>query len=168
MNENEPISQSDPIQEELVAYLDGELDAEAGQRVERRLAEDVQYRQRLQELQQAWDLLDYLPRSQVSESFTQTTVQMVAVKATEDIAKRTVTAETKRRTMWLIGAGGTAAAALLGYLIVSELVARPNEQLVEDLPVIEYVDVYQHADSVEFLKQLDQAGLFAEDVSDAL
>jgi anti-sigma factor RsiW len=168
MNESEPISEADPIQEELVAYLDGELDAEASQRVERRLAEDAQYRQRLHDLQQTWDLLDHLPRSPVSESFTQTTVQMVAVKASEDVEKKTVTADTKRRTMWLIGAGGAAAAAMLGYVIVSELVSRPNVQLVKDLPVIEYVDVYQHADSIEFLKQLDQAGLFSEDVGDAL
>jgi anti-sigma factor RsiW len=60
--------------EELVAYLDGELDAAARQSVEERLARDAEYRSHLQSLQQAWDLLDELPRSSASESFTRTTV----------------------------------------------------------------------------------------------
>ena len=48
--------------QQLVAYLDGELDDETNQEIERRLSADPEYRLRLQQLQQAWDLLDELPR----------------------------------------------------------------------------------------------------------
>ena len=43
------------LDEELVAYLDGELDPVDSSRVERRLADDELYRQRLAEMQHAWD-----------------------------------------------------------------------------------------------------------------
>ena len=43
--------ENDPLDEELVAYLDGELDAGERARVERRLADDAPYRERLRRLQ---------------------------------------------------------------------------------------------------------------------
>ena len=39
--------------EQLVAYLDGELDEETNRDIERRLSDDPEYRLRLQQLQQA-------------------------------------------------------------------------------------------------------------------
>ena len=38
-------------EDELVAYLDGELDADASELVERRLSEDAAYRRQLRQLQ---------------------------------------------------------------------------------------------------------------------
>ena len=48
------------IDEEIVAYLDGELDMETAAKVERRLADDPRYNARLNQLQRAWDMLDNL------------------------------------------------------------------------------------------------------------
>ncbi len=44
----------------------------------------------------------------------------------------------------------------------------PNEQLVRDLPVIEDIELYRVGESVEYMRQLDQSGLFDEEVEDAL
>jgi anti-sigma factor RsiW len=71
---------------DLVAYLDGELDAQQTQAVEDRLSSDAVYRQQLRELQQTWDLLDQLPKADVDETFTRTTLSMVAVSVSGDAA----------------------------------------------------------------------------------
>ncbi len=51
-----------PTNDELVAYLDGELAPEECRRVEDRLAADDDYRQQLRELDQAWEALNVLPQ----------------------------------------------------------------------------------------------------------
>ena len=50
--EQRPSDADDAMVEELVAYLDGELDPEASREVERRLTQDADYRLRLRQLQQ--------------------------------------------------------------------------------------------------------------------
>ncbi len=162
MNEENPAI-DEAIQEELVAYLDGELDTEASNRVERRLADDVEYRLQLQKLQQAWDLLDQLPRSSVSEQFTQSTVEMIAIRAAEAATNEKSRRSSVKLFAWL----GTVAAALLaaaiGYFIVHRISTAENRQLARDLPLIENVDLYSQVDSIEFLRLLDQEGLFADE-----
>jgi anti-sigma factor RsiW len=159
---------TDAVQEELVAYLDGELDAAARARVEQQLAADEAYRLQLARLEQAWDFLDALPRTDADASFTQSTVEMVALAAQEEVQQFK---QARRRTNWL-GWGAAAAmvvlAAILGYRVIDRVASRPNDELVRDLPVIEKVELYRHVDSVEFLRQLDQSGLFAEEVEDAI
>lgn len=158
---------TEPIEVDLVAYLDGELDAAELQRVEDRLSRDPDYRLRLRQLQGTWDLLDELPRSSVNESFTKSTVEMVAVQAEESLqtAQRR---ERRRQTRPLLLSG----LAIAGALVVSYLAGRfvwssPDEKLIQDLPVIENLDTYLVADDVEFLKSLQREGLFPEESSDA-
>ena len=52
----------------LVAYLDGELDEAAVRSLEARLARDPQARQELEALKRSWEMLDYLPRPEPSLS----------------------------------------------------------------------------------------------------
>jgi anti-sigma factor RsiW len=161
-----PSPPTDPVEVDLVAYLDGELDAAELQRVEDRLSHDPVYRTRLRQLQGIWDLLDELPRSSVNESFTRSTVEMVAVQAEESLqtAQRR---ERRRQSRPLLLSGIAIAGALAcGYLAGSFVWSSPDEELIQDLPVIENLDSYLVADDVEFLKSLQRAGLFAEESSD--
>jgi hypothetical protein len=73
---------SDPFDDELVAYLDGELDPAAARAVEDRLARDPAARDRAAELKKAFDLLDYLPKPEPSPTFTTRTLdKLPAVKS---------------------------------------------------------------------------------------
>jgi len=69
--------ETDAIDEELTAYLDGELPPSESNSLERRLVEDEFLRTRLAELRKAYDLLDELPDTPHNKSFTQTTIEMV-------------------------------------------------------------------------------------------
>ncbi len=153
----------DDFPADLVAYLDGELDVEQTQAVEQRLSVDAAYRQQLRELQQAWDLLDQLPKAEVDNAFTQTTLAMVAVSASGDVAQAQVRSGRMRRWLWWTGSAAAAVAFAAGYFAVSTVVSRENRRLLRDLPVIQHLDEYRYAGSVEFLRLLDHEGVFAED-----
>jgi anti-sigma factor RsiW len=154
------------LHEELSAYLDGELDAESVRRVEDRLGRDAAYRTELQRLERAWDLLDRLPRSSVNETFSKTTIEMVAVAASKDaLAVRSSWPRRLRLERWW-GVLGAAAAGLIGFAIGHQLWPDPNRQLLEDLPVLETFELYYQADNLDFLRLLEQQGLFAEGDND--
>jgi hypothetical protein len=67
----------DPLEEELVAYLDGELPEEEARLIEQRLANDPDLRRRALLLKKTYDLLDYLPQPVVSENFTTRTLEKI-------------------------------------------------------------------------------------------
>lgn len=164
MNEtSDTIPEGNAENEKLVAYLDGELDSESRHQLEERLSGDHQLRQRLKEYQQAWDLLDELPRERVDDSFAKTTVEMVAIRAEELLVDRTRKASRHRWGAWGAALVCSILAALAGYWVTQQYVSAPNRQLVDDLPILEHLDAYQSAGSVEFLRQLEQERLFVED-----
>jgi len=158
---------ADPIEEELTAYLDGELDADGRAAVERRLAEDEAYRVRMQRMEEAWAMLDALPRTEADATFTQSTVEMVALAAQDEVAGVETAQRRRARLGWTAGVAGILYAGLLGYLLVDRVTSSRNEQLLRDLPVIENVEVYRHIDDVEFLRRLEAEGLFDESVKSA-
>lgn len=151
------------LDQQLVAYLDGELDADSRDQIERQLAEDAHSRDRLRDLQQTWDLLDHLPSSQTDNSFTETTVELVAAKASEEVTTQQRAVVRRRRISRSLAVGMFVAAAALGYLAFWGVSAENQKRLLRDLPVVENMDWYLHAESVSFLHQLDQGPLFAPD-----
>lgn len=155
----------DQPDDELVAYLDGELDPEQSAIVERRLSEETDYRLRLAQLQRAFDLLEQLPRADVEESFTRSTMELVVVAETEQLQQQQVQ-QPQRIWNWVLMATCLICASLATYLFVSTATASQNRRLVEDLPVIEDFDLYRYADNMDFLRMLDSQGLFAVEERD--
>lgn len=150
----------------LVAYLDGELDAASAQQIDKRLANESELRQRLQQHQRAWDMLDELPRSAVSDQFTQTTVEMVAISVADSVDETTKTEAVRSKFIWLLGAAVSLAAAIGGYSMVASVLAEPNRQLVEDLHIIENLDAYRATEDIDFLRALEAEGLFTVELDD--
>jgi anti-sigma factor RsiW len=156
--DDEPTQQED----ELCAYLDGELDAQAVRRVEERLARDPGCRAELHKLERAWNLLDRLPRAAVDENFTTSTLEMVAVSASREADAVLRELPRRRRRHRVAGALVMLAALAAGFAIGTQLWPDPNRGLLEDLPVLENLDLYYQADDITFLRELDRQGLFAE------
>lgn len=152
-----------PSGEDLMAYLDGEMDAESRRRLEDRLSYDADLRLRLKEYQQTWDLLDEIPRATVDDSFTRTTVEMVAIRAEAAVAGHTRQGIWRRNILLAGGLAGIALSAGFGYWLTHRQLSGPNRQLLEILPVIENLDAYQNTSSLEFLRELDRQQLFRED-----
>jgi len=158
------------LEEQLVAYLDGELDTTASRRIEELLAADPKVRLTLQQLDRTWQLLGALDATPVDERFTQSTLEMVTVAAAHEVEQSRAQAPRRRRRRWLLAAASVAAAGLAGFLIAGRFLpdrdAQRNRELLEDLPVLENLDQYGQVGDVEFLQMLCQEGLFAKEPDD--
>jgi anti-sigma factor RsiW len=156
-------SEATTMIDELSAYLDGELPPAARRTVEQRLAQDPVFRQELHKLERAWGMLDQLTPANVEESFSRSTMALVATAATEEIAAQQSALPKQRRLFKFAGAAGLLAAGLAGLIAGRAIWPNPNTKLLRDLPVLEEFDLYRHADSIEFLRELDRQGVFVEE-----
>jgi hypothetical protein len=163
MNED-PADNAAPLDEELVAYLDGELDAEGARRIEALLASDPEVRRRLHAFERTWDLLDDLDTAPAGEPFMQTTLEMVAVAARQDAERDKADAPRRRRRWWFFAGLSLLAAVACGFFAVAAY--DPDRQLVRDLALLEDLDEYRQVDSIEFLRRLRDEKLFAKDPAD--
>ena len=161
-----PADEPGKLEEQLVAYLDGELDDEQVRHVEALLATDPKVREQLTRLERTWSLLDRLDRFQADETFTRSTIEMLAVAAEEEAEQQRAEAPRRRRRRWLMGTASLLGAALAGFLAVAMLRPDPDRQLLEDLPLLEDFDELRQIDNVEFLQMLNQEKLFVKDAPD--
>jgi len=160
MNSDDQSIQYESLDEELVAYLDGELAPEKAASIELRLASDANVRARLQALQRAWDMLDELPQEEIQEEFTQTTIAMVVASAESVTTQAKQSASWRATKIWGLTAVVCAMASFASYQVVDGILNAPNERLKKDLQVIDNMDAYRSAESVEFLRRLSAEGLF--------
>jgi anti-sigma factor RsiW len=151
------------LEEQLVAYLDGELDVTESRRIEQLLATDAQVRQKLQTLERTWELLDRLERVDVGERFTRTTLEMVSVVASDDVQQSQALLPVRRRRRWLLSVAAVLAAAAAGFFAVARFWPDPNKHLLQDLPVVEHLEEYRQVESLKFLQTLSREGLFDHD-----
>lgn len=166
MSPSDELNELDPLDEELVAYLDEELSPSERVRVERRLAEDETYRERLRSLQATWDALDLLPKTTAGDAFAATTVEMVAAREEVVLTQAVQQVKTQQSRRWLWATLTGLAAATIGFVAVYRLETKEDRELVRDLPVIEKVDQLRNTPSVDFLMQLQQEGLFLADANE--
>jgi anti-sigma factor RsiW len=164
-------AQPSPLEQRLVAYLDGELGDAEVREIEELLAADPKAREVLASLDHTWTLLDKVAPSSVDEVFTRTTLEMVSVKAAEELAQHEAEVPRRRRRRWLTGTAVLATSALAGFLGVALFWPSPNRQLLDDLPVLEDLDELQHVfnkedKDLQFLRLLYQHKLFVKDSAD--
>ncbi len=165
---NEALNHPDDLarDELLVAYLDGELDAESSRDVEQRLANQVAVRERLHELERAWDVLEVLPTPEINPRFTGTTLEMVAQVAEQEQQGKTSRFFTPRTRRLLVGVAALLVAFGAGLLVSANRGRSANDQLVNDLPILEELDAYRRADNIQFLRMIRDAKLFPTEASD--
>jgi anti-sigma factor RsiW len=155
----------DEQREDLVAYLDGELDEEASHALEAKLSLDSAIRAEADQLRRTWELLDYLPKAEPSPSFTHRTLDRVSAfrpTGAQPAGPR------RHRRAWLLGLGWAAAALLavsVGYAGVNLVYPpdRTDEELARDLRVIENKRFYDAVDDLDFLRELDNPDLFGDE-----
>lgn len=165
MSNPSPISDED--REDLIAYLDGELDEDKAHAVESKMSLDPSTRAEADTLKKTWDLLDYLPRPEPSPNFTNKTLDRISTRETADALR-----PTRRYRRWIVRLGWAAAillSALGGYLgAMRYFPQRPQERdLVRELRVIDNLRFYEAVESVDFLRELDHRDLFGEDSLDS-
>ncbi len=149
--------------EELVAYLDGELEAEDVRRMEERLSGDDVLQDELHRLERTWDMLAMLPRTEANPSLTKSTVEMLALESEGEFHRQAAARVRRRRLLWGTAAAMLFTAGLLGTLLAGAIWPDPDARLLRDLPIVQQSELYQQADNIEFLRLLRARGLFVND-----
>lgn len=157
---------SAPMDEQLVAYLDGELDHESSRQIEERLTSDSTLRDQLTRLERTWDALDQLEQVEADEGFTKTTIEMVALVAEEEREREEQQRPAKRRRQWMVGTMGLVSACLAGFVVAWSFWPDPNQELIDDLPVLQRFDEYEQIGDIEFLILLQESQLFPAEADD--
>ena len=152
------------INEELTAYLDGELSTEELSVVEQRLQDDPSYLAQMQQLQQSWDLLDVLPQTQGYDGFVKTTMEMAVRDSDRDFNRKSWLGKglLTKLAMFLLLPGAVFAS---GYAVTHQQITAPYRQLVGALPLIENYERYSKLNfEIDFLTKLNEASLFTREV----
>jgi anti-sigma factor RsiW len=166
MPDPQPLTDAD--RDELVAYLDGELDAAGRDRVEARLSRDPLARAEADALERTWQLLDYLPRPEPEPAFTARTLDRLAA-----VRPVRVGPPRDRRALRAVAwAAGLLAAVGVGYAlgprpkpaavvvdVDTDPVLAAEPRLIANLPL------YLAVEDLEYLRALDQSGLFGDEGS---
>jgi anti-sigma factor RsiW len=154
---------------ELVAYLDGELDADTARAVEARLSRDPRARAEAEALTRTWDLLDYLPTPEPSTEFTHRTLERLSG------SMQTIHSPSGRAwSSWAIAAGWAASVLLalgVGWGIARSWSGANNAraqtelegELERHLRVIENQRLFRNVDDLAFARALDHPDLFGDD-----
>ena len=142
---------------DLVAYLDGELGDEDARAIEQTLAGSEVARHEVEVLGRTWELLDALPVASASAEFTAKTLASIKVEtAPANVDWRPYV----RRG--LIGVGWVsclAAVAVLGFSAGHHWIPQADDVYVRELPMLERLDAYRDAGSVEMLHELQAQNL---------
>jgi anti-sigma factor RsiW len=149
----------------LVAYLDGELDDRSAQEIEQVLATSPVARHDVDMLSRTWDLVGVLPGAKVSEDFTRKTLSSLrAAEAPRFQGLSPSASRFIRRGASLLTATATVAAlGLAGFLTTNRWIPNESEQILEELEILENLDKYTDVGNVEFLKLLKFHRVFDAD-----
>jgi anti-sigma factor RsiW len=169
----------DSATEELIAYLDGELDPKAAEAVATRLSLDPKLRAEADALQRAWDILDVLPRPQPSAAFASRTLsqviplpggsgtQLVTPSGPVAATMTAIPAPRAGAGFWLGSALVILLAGLGGYFGHRAVAPPPRPVAVdpplEDYPLMKNLRLYRHVDDMDYLKKLESPELFGDE-----
>lgn len=160
---NDEIEQPDSqLDEQLVAYLEGELNAEAAREVEALLAGDEAVRARLQLLDRSWQMLDELDTADAGDEFTRSTMELVVVEAGREAESESFKALWRRWLAWLLTPLALVASLAAGLATVVQFAPDPDRALADARPVLENLDEYRQVDDVALVRLLAEQGVFAE------
>ena len=144
----------------LVAYLDGELDEPSTRRIERALAGSEVARHEVEMLTRTWELLDLLPTVVAPADFTQRTVTAARELETTVPLARRPWYRAARCGLTVAGwACALAGAAVVGFLAAHRWVPGAHDPVVRDLDLLQNLGDLREAGSVEFLRELEASGL---------
>ena len=147
---------------ELVAYLDGELDDQTNDQVERKLVADPGFRRYAESLDRTWQLLDSLGDAPASGAFTQKTLASIASLAPEPDATNPRSVVTRLRSlplvriaMWFSAAFvGTSAGLLLARVEGPAKSSSQDVQLLQHLDLLEHYEKYYPVPNADFLNDI--------------
>ncbi len=149
--------------ENLIAYIDGELEQETMRDIEKTLADNPVATHEVDVLKKTWSMLDYLERPEASEKLIEQTLTSIQVYRTgEKFALPAWWNQAKQGMISVTSVAGILLAAYLGYVASAELIPSPANEIAKDLQVIEKYDELQEIGSLAYLNLIKKNNLVDE------
>lgn len=153
----------------LVAYLDGELNSQESSEIDQALIDSPVARNEVEMLTRTWEMLELLPNQAASDAFTETTMHTVRVseETQPSVSIEDYFPQIRVGLMALAWLVSVTLASWAGFMLAREWTPNPTDQLIQDLPVIENYDLYRTLEvedtgKIDFLKELHRKGLLDE------
>jgi len=163
---NEQTQLTPDQRENLVAYLDGELDEKSTEEIERLLAHSPAARQEVDLLTRTFALLDSLPRPEASTELTSKTLSSIRPEIPTPRWSGTNWYRHARRGIvavsWMVG---LMLAATTGYFAARHWRPPEDARLIRELPVIENLDTYRDVEDIRLLEEFAEHKVFEDDRS---
>lgn len=142
--------------DDLVAYLDGELDEAHSQQVEQVLAESPVARHDVEMLSRTWDLLNVLPGVKASEQFSRKTLSSIraAENASSWGSSPTVARNVRRAGTLAAWTALLVLCGVVGFQATRTWVPDETAPLLDDFEIIQNLDDYSEVGDIAFLKSL--------------
>lgn len=165
MAKDELSDDSNEKEELYSSYLDGELSEEEARAFEARLASSAEERANFQAMKKTWEMLDYLPKPDVTTSFTAKTMEKM----------HTMSGPATQPGLFVVNHPGIRAGVFAAVLMVlfaggfgigsysSKNTVNVDEELIRNLRLYENKRLYEQIGSIEFLRKLDSPELFGQD-----
>ena len=150
----------DPLDEEIAAYLDDELEPEEREVFERRLVDDPQLRARVDAERDAWNALSLLAVDSPNERLPDAVVERLDDETQTELRALSAILRRRRalRALWL---GSTALLlAALGFGVFSLLFPDVQTRRERDFRVVERLAQLEIVGEFDYLTALDASGLF--------
>lgn len=139
----------------FTAYLDGELDENGTRRIESLLTSSAVARNDVEILARTYELLDVLPRPRAPGEFTEKTVATAKLEGYRKPLHQQPWFRPAQQAMVLAGWGFVLLiAGMCGFALAYRWVPQSDDQLLDALPLIQNLDMYNEANSVKFLHEL--------------
>ena len=160
MSDNDAV---DPDDELLVAYLDGELDAQTESELMNRLMDEQELNRRLQRLQEGWEWLDELPDATPSEKLVESTLELVVA----DIVKaKPPTNSPWSKYRWELGIAGACLFGILASLLaVAVIKSNEYSQQLRDLVLAENLDAYLYGGDMKLMRLIASDPAWAQTIA---
>jgi len=154
------LERTEPESELLVAYLDGELDAQSVRQMEDRLAVEPGLRDKMTSLEQTWNLLNELETVPADKELVRSTMEVVTLTIEKEVKDDEKLLEKRKWLNRLVPAVIFLMFGVIGYQLAVLVGIHQQNQLVKDIPIIRDVNMYKEIDSFDFLRALSEKRVF--------
>lgn len=151
----------DPLDEEIAAYLDDELDPEARAAFERRLADEPALRARVDAERSAWNALSLLDVAAPNERLPDAVVERLDSETQTELLALTASLRRRRALRALFLGSAAFLLAALGFGVFSLLFPDVQTRRERDFRVVERLAQLEIVGDFDYLTALDASGLFA-------
>jgi len=139
----------------LVAYLDGELNEAEARAINTKLAHSATARREVELLEKTWELLDHLPRPKAPADFTaRTLTQAEQLKLQRDVLHPTFRLWAWRFVKAVLSVAISLLAFGAGYAITRWVWPDETARLARDLPIAEHLDELRDVGTFQFLESV--------------